>query len=265
MTETILNFQTNYELLFLRFDALDKKNIHLFVIADTHLGLAGSREDYLQTAIDYINNTPNSYILINGDLIDGVNRTSKGDIFRQLYSPDEQVDRVVKMLTPVKDKILAAISGNHEKRADGHDYMREIARRLSVNHHPIATLLELRVGQKKNNKPYTYTIYATHGYGGGATKGAKANKLERYSNVIVSDVLIVSHYHESITANRIFAIPDLYNKRVITKKQKLVLTSAWCDYGDYGMTHGFPPSAIELPELVFYGEEKGGVEVRMHG
>lgn len=261
----ILNFQINYDLMFLRYDALDKPNLHLFVLADTHIGLPGAREDYLKEAIDYIIKTPNSYVLLNGDLIDGVNRTSKGDIYTQLYPPDIQADRIIQLLTPIKDKILASVSGNHEKRADGHDYMKEISRILSVHHHPIAVLLELRVGQKKNRKPYTYTVYATHGYGGGSTKGAKANKLERYSNTIVSDILIISHYHESITSNRVFAIPDLYNKKVITRKQRLVLTSAWLNYGDYGMQHGFPPASIELPEIIFYGEEGGGTEVRLHG
>lgn len=261
----ILNFQLNYDLLFLRSDTLDKPNVHLFILADTHIGLQTAREDYLKKAITYIQDTPNSYVLLNGDLIDGVNRTSKGNIYQQLYPPDEQAEKVIELLTPIKDKILASVSGNHEKRADGHDYMREISRMLEVHHHPIAVLLELRVGRKKNNKPYTYTVYATHGYGGGSTKGAKANKLDKYSNVIVSDVLVISHYHESITANRVFAIPDLYNKKVITKKQRMILTSAWCDYGDYGMQHGFPPSSIELPEVVFYGEERGGVEVRTHG
>jgi len=252
------------------FDFTDRSSVTINVLSDLHIGNPLSDERRIERYIQYVRESGN-FLLLNGDLIECVTRTSKGDIYHlSITSPDAQVDRVVELLAPVKDQILCITSGNHDLRSEGHDYSREIAYRLGVPHSPISALCIFRVGRKpKNGKPYVYTVYQTHGYGGGTSPGGQANAMDRFGRSIIANVVLIAHMHNAMISSTTYLFPDLYNKGMTKVKQITVVTPSFMRYGGYAMRRGYRPPAQNMVEIILYGEnrfnrweDKGTVEVK---
>ena len=260
-------FDVEFNLKFKRHDFLDREQIKLVGLGDFHIGSKDTNEQFIEDTIAYIAKSPDMYVVLNGDIIECVTKQSKGNIYSLKYtSPDDQFDRALELLTPIKDRILFINSGNHDggNRSEGHDYNRQLALvfNLSDCYHPVAGYLEIRVGKKpKNKKPFVYSVYTTHGRGGGATHGSKANALNKFADVVASDIVLLSHMHGVHYLERLIATPDFQNKKVITRKQRCILCSAFMDYGGYGMRGGYHPSPVGLSIITFYGTGKGGIEV----
>ena len=254
----------------LSYDFLEQEKVVVNILSDLHIGNPLTDEEKIVRYLKYVADHDN-YLILNGDLIECVTRTSKGDIYQlRPASPDDQVDRVVDMLEPIRDRILGITSGNHELRSDGHDYSREIANRLGVPHSPLAILYILRVGRKPHNgKPFVYSVYQTHGSGTGTSPGSQAGAMDRYGRSVVADVVIVSHMHNSMVTATNYLIPDLYNKGLMEKRQVVILSPSFMRFGGYAARKGYRPPVMSMQEVVFYGCETvsskkggGGVEVR---
>jgi len=120
-------------------------------------------------------------------------RTSKGEIYNQVGSPEEQRDNIIDWLKPYKEKLIGAVDGNHENRIwkeAGIHLMRDIAKELGIPYRPAGLLHKISFGDGNRNtkgKPFVFWFYQTHGYGGARTKSAKAVKVERTSHWIHAD------------------------------------------------------------------------------
>ena len=81
-------------------------DVQIVVLSDLHYGNPYCSVKHFGRTIDYIKENENCYCLLNGDLCESAIRTSKGDIYRQVGSPDDQKQQIVEWLLPVKDKVL---------------------------------------------------------------------------------------------------------------------------------------------------------------
>ena len=263
----MLKFDINFNIGFERKDFGDRDYISICPISDLHVGNMLCREDYISDVVNYIKEDEHRYAILNGDVLECVTKNSLGNIYKTKYpNPDDQYERVVELLDPISDRIISVTSGNHERRVMEHDYNKQLAERYDAVYHDTAVYLEIRVGKKtKNKKPFVYSLYHTHGSGGGVEKGGKANKLFKYSRSVIADVIVLSHMHDSMYFPKVVFVPDFHNKNLIPKKQRMILLSGMLDYGDYAARGGSNPSPIELTELVFHGRDKGGIQIFHHG
>lgn len=62
----------------------------------------------------------------------------------------------------------------------------------------VQALFEIRFGMNRHIRPSYYTLYATHGHGGGRMKGGKANNLDRLKNIVMADVYCMGHTHTKV-------------------------------------------------------------------
>ena len=190
------------------------KNVKVVPISDAHYGNPFFSKRHFFEMRDYILKTPEAVAICTGDLCESSIRTSKGEIFRQVGSPQDQRDWIIKQLTPIKHKILGMTTGNHEVRIYnevGIDISKDIAQALGVPYRPEGILLKISFGsgnESHEEKPYVYWGYATHGYGGARTKSAKAVKVERTATWIHSDFYIMSHDHVVNVAPDVYLLPD---------------------------------------------------------
>ena len=53
-------------------------------------------------------------------------------------------------------------------------------------------LLKIKLGLSRSK-------YATHGWGGGRTRGAKVNNLERLSHIVLCDIYCMAHVHAQVS------------------------------------------------------------------
>ena len=155
----------------------------------------------IQQTLEHIKNTPNAFVMLNGDLMDTAICTSVGDTYGANLQPMEQLKTCVKLFEPIKDKILCILPGNHENRVyktDGIDM-------TAHGWHSLALCQErytipqacyfLRLKHNDKGRKMCYTIYSTHGCRGGRKEGGKINALADLACIVDSDVYVHSHTH----------------------------------------------------------------------
>ena len=90
----------------------DFEDIELIPFGDFHLGAEECDEDEIVRTINYVKSKPNVFVILVGDLIENATRNSVGDVFGQLAIPQNQLNALVKLLEPIRDRILGINTGN---------------------------------------------------------------------------------------------------------------------------------------------------------
>lgn len=265
MTEDIV---TQGELIYYAHD-LDPEFEELLIppISDAHYGNPLFSQAHFMRTLMFLEK-PNAYTFGNGDLCEAALRTSKGEIYKQVGSPEDQRDQMIEWLYPYRHKFLGMVDGNHEDRIwrdAGIHIVRDIAKALGVPYRPEGLLHKISFGngnRSTDGKPFVFWFYQTHGYGGARTKGAKAVKVERTATWIHADFYAMSHDHIVNVAPDIYLLPDPRTRteknnkgeetgfrvgRVRAHRKMLVKTNAYLKWGGYSEFGGFPPTDMATP------------------
>lgn len=242
----------------------DYKSIELLVLADYHYADPHSDHDAIRKDIDYVNSHENVYCVLAGDLLDCALKSSLGDAYTNL-TPMEELTAMMDLLQPISRKILCAVGGNHEARhyrTNGVDMTRLLMRQLGIDgrYSPDTALVFLRFGSDKDHarrhRPILYTIYLTHGSGGGRKEGGKIQRLADYAQIVDADIYICGHTHLPASFKTGFARPSAANSSITYCTKLFVNCAAKLQYGGYGDTGGFKPPCIDTPRILLSGEVK---------
>jgi len=241
--------------------------VDILGLSDAHLGNPLFSLKHFQRSLAFLSR-PNAYGFGNGDLCESTLKTSKGEIFKQVGSPEDQRDKMLELLYPHRAKILGLVDGNHESRIwqeAGIHIMKDIAKALGVPYRSEGLLHKITFGDGNNRTkgaPYVFWFYQTHGYGGARTKAAKAVKVERLSTWIHANFYCMSHDHVVNVAPDIYFLPDPRTHqerngkgeptgfrigRITAHRKMLVKTNAYLKWGGYAEAGGFPPSDLTTP------------------
>lgn len=245
-------------------------HIELHTFADEHLGDEHCDLQSLKDRIKYVQETPNAYCVLNGDLMDNATRTSIGDIYANVFNPMEQVEQAVELFAPIKHKILAITHGNHEARTyrkEGIDLSAIFSARLDLidKYSPTSAVLFIRFGEstryKETNgsgkyRKMCYTVYMVHGSGGGRKEGAKAIRLADMASIVDTDIYIHSHTHLPMIMKQGFHRIDTRNSAVAIVDKLFVNTASNLNYGGYGEAQEFKPSSKKTPVIYLSGQRK---------
>jgi hypothetical protein len=245
----------------------DFDEVLIVPISDVHYGNPLFSRAHFMRTLKFLEKE-NAFGILNGDLCESTLRTSKGEIYRQVGSPEKQRDTVGEWLDPYKSKLLGMDDGNHEDRIwreVGIHIIRDIAKKLGVPYRPEGLLHKISFGRGNNwnkEKPFVFWIYQTHGYGGARTKAAKAVKVERVASWIHADAYLMSHDHVVNVAPDVYLIPDPRTRqekdekgqetgfrigRVSAHRKMLIKTNAYLKWGGYSEFGGFPPVDMATP------------------
>lgn len=233
--------------------------LELHPFADFHMGDSMSDFKKIQDMIDRVANTPNAYCILNGDLMDTAIASSVGDTYGANLQPMEQLKQCVKIFSPIKDKILCVLGGNHEDRVyktDGVDMTALMAAQLDLSdvYSPTTALMFIRFGHDgKHNVKFCYTVYATHGSGGGRREGGKINRLVDLAQIVDADVYIMSHTHQPAVVRNSFYRTDATKSTSTCVDRLFVNTAATLDYGGYGDKQGYRPASKANPVIYLSG------------
>lgn len=224
----------------------------LLVIADLHIGDPLVQMTAVKSRIDYALQHDSCYVILNGDLINNATKTSVSDIYAEIHSPQQAIDKAVDLLRPLAQagKILCITDGNHERRTyknDGISPTRIIADRLGITDKLAETsaCLHLNVGKQP------YTVYCTHGSGGGRMISGKMLKLDRLADVVDADIFVMSHVHQPGAYRRGYF--RVKNGKSILIEKLFVLTAATLGYGGYADLAGMQPPAVTNPIITLSG------------
>ena len=255
----------DFEIITHRFEK--NEDITVIPVGDVHLGAALVMEDEFQEFIEKVSRTPNTYLLLLGDLLDNGIKNSVSSVYKQKYMPSQAKRMMTEMLKPAKDRVLAAVMGNHCRRSlreVDDDMMLDICYNLGIEHlyRENVAFVKIQLGNHDktcNSGAYnpTYMLVVTHGAGGGMLTGGTVNRAERYGYAIDgADAIILGHSHRPWTtqAGKIFI--DARNNKVSIKPFKVISASSWLQYGGYAAAGMMLPTSYTKTKLILCGDHK---------
>lgn len=243
----------------------DWTEAHLYILADLHIGDPLSDTRMIARRVEEIANDPLGVVILNGDILNTALRNSVSDVYAEVLPPMKQIEAACATLKPIAGQVIGATTGNHEARTyreDGIDMTRLIARQLGFEdcYAPEGVLIFLRFGrsgtQGHHFRSQLYTIYATHGTGGGKKEGAKAINLADLAGIVDADIYIRSHTHQPMHFTQGFYRPSPANSSVAIAERHFVSTGAALDYGGYSQSKEFKPASKSTPVIRMTAKEK---------
>ena len=235
------------------------KEIKIYPIADVHFGALEHDTHAWVKFCTKVATEPNSYIVLAGDLINNNTRSSVGSPWDDRVRPREQKRMMVEFLTPLRDKILCCVSGNHERRslkdADD-DPTYDIMTKLDLEdlYRQNTAFMKIRLGARTREGAVGYDtsfkFAVTHGSGGGMT-GAAVNRNERWGNVIDGvDCIVVGHTHKGAITRPAKIVIDDVNDIVSIKDYVVLSCVSWQNFGAYPLQQMMQPTTTARPQSI---------------
>lgn len=233
---------------------LDAPEIVIHPIYDVHLKSILCNEDEWKKFCAWLPKQKNHYIILGGDMINNNTRSSVGSPFEDIMRPREQKRVLAEQLEPIKHLILAAVMGNHEARSEkdaDDDPMYDVMSKLDLEdyYRQDAAIIKLSVGGithgARGVEPVNiYSIYVTHGAGGGIYTGATVNRNERFSYTLEGiDALIVGHAHKGAITRPSRMCVDVIHNQVSMRDVVVASMCSWQRFGGYALRKMLLPSA----------------------
>ena len=198
--------------------------IEIFPFYDLHIGKFNCAEDAIKKQIGEIlkrNKMPNRHVLVvfGGDNLNMINTADRRFDFAELADwfldsdaetvrerlgdmVNQEINHAVELFSPIKDLILGALYGGHEKRlrtSQNIDVHSVFCTRLGITNLTDEAVIRIQAQRMTKSMPHSTSvirIYLRHGYGSGRTAGAEPNKLDRMlSEWEEADVCLSGHTH----------------------------------------------------------------------
>ena len=222
---------------------LEGRTIHIWAVADVHLGARECDERGFERFLSKLGE--DDYIILCGDLISNGVKDSLTNVYEELYPPSAQIERAVQLLTPVKDKILGAVGGNHEsrsRRAVDMDPMYSIMMMLQLGHLYRTNFAMLRVILANGNTKQRYALRLIH--------GKTENKKRQFAYSVEGvDAIISGHTHNGIVEKPARLVFTSRNNVLVKPLVSLTATS-WLTYGGYAAAALYKPTATSCPQCL---------------
>lgn len=218
--------------------------VHIYIISDVHCGAHGFQKKGFQKYIAQIAADDKAVVLCLGDMIDNATQGSKGCVYSQRVVPQKQIELIIEMLTPIKDKIIFFCDGNHEERTfrqTGSDpgYTMCLGLQCLDKYNYVHGYITITACGK------AYKFYATHNI------GRAENKLRTTARAHAdSDFVIGGHIH----APRVLLVASqlhsgkLRNAYAITGK-------AWLKDESYSISAAYEPVSDKQPFIILNGQD----------
>lgn len=244
------------------------KHIELHTFSDWHIGDALCDMPAIREKIDLVRDNPNAVVVCNGDLMNNATKSSVSDCYAETIPPQEQIDRLSELLEPIKDKIIMMTSGNHEARTyreSGIDLTAIVAGKLGIleRYAREGGICFLRFGEQTQRgkdrgqkRMMMYSIYATHGSGGGRKEGAKAVRMADMASIIDADIYIHAHTHLPMIFKESYFRTNPMSSVVSQVEKLFVNTASTLGYGGYGQTGEFKPNSTAAPVVHLCGTHR---------
>ena len=231
--------------------------IYLVPLADWHIGDHNTAIDVIKGYIDWIAEHDNAFTILNGDLMNAATKESPAELYDDLVTPDHAYRQVKDLCLPIKDKILMITRGNHEEaiyKKVGADYSARLAYDLGdIPYKPDGGMVGVKLALA-SNEGMCYT-YATHGWGGARTIGAKVKKAQDLMQVAEAHIYVLSHDHtQNINRGNILEPPrasiQFTKPMYVTIRRKLFInTGGFIRYGGYIQRKGYVPQDLGTPRI----------------
>lgn len=220
-------------------------------LGDTHYGSDSCDMNGLLEWIKWIESQDNVLVILNGDLIENANKDSPGaSVYRQLFPPEEQRDRFIKLCAPIAHRILYSVRGNHGNRSVKQCFLdpeRDISNILEVEYFEGACYADIICEDNK------WEFMSIHGNGNSATPGGKLNLLQKKNQFHSADIYTMGHVHDLQAARDYEIVRDTKNMKLSLRKRYYVICGTTQKYwNSYAEEWYLPPNKTGMPKIMLY-------------
>jgi hypothetical protein len=232
-------------------------------------------EDHIARKVKEIKNTENAFVIGMGDYGEFITPKDKRfDPSQKAISEwlhfdniaEDQTNKIVKVLTPIKSQIIGLLYGNHEEsmRIINHNNVaKNICDRLEVPNLGYSAFVRLHL-QKSGVSQHTIVGCFTHGSSSAITEGAKMMALMRFMKSFEADIYGYGHVHDYIpkSLSRMAIMPSPGGKTKI-KQHVAIGTTTGCWFrtytqgviASYGERKVYPPTEICCAKIMIDADE----------
>jgi len=242
----------------------DGQDITVYFISDVHLGAEECMESAFREFIEKVQQTPGTYLVLGGDLIDNGTRNGLTNVFRATMPPSAQKREMAKILEPVAGKLLCALPGNHERRSGkdaDDDPMYDILCKIDREdiYRENLAFMKIQMGKPEfagiNRPAYVFAI--THGHGGGMLTSGAVLRGERYGFALSGiDALVFGHTHKNFTTVSGKINVDKINNKVTIQPFYVINMTSWLNYTAYAAQKMLLPTVHNLAQVKLCGNHK---------
>lgn len=228
-------------------------------LGDIHYGASSCDYQGFDEYLDFILATPNILIILNGDLIENASKDSPGaSVFKQLFPPQDQKERLVNKLASIAHRILYSVKGNHGNRSVKQCFLdpeRDISMLLEVEYFEGQCFADIVC---QNHK---WEFYSFHGTGSSNSPGGRLNLLTKKNAFHSANIYTMGHVHDLQCSRDYEIIKDDETMGLKTKKRYYVICGTFQKYwNDYAEEWALPPNMTGVPKIELYcdGSRKPG-------
>jgi hypothetical protein len=221
----------------------DYDHINVYPVADAHIGAPEFSEHRFRKWSDTVIADERGYIAIAGDMLNNGLKNSKTNVYEETMRPAAQKDYLTDALSPLRDRILCGVGGNHEYRSvreSDTDPLYDVFCRLGIGelYRQNAAFLKLALGARrtntKNPRQFAYTMAVAHGAG--------KHKTDRWTEAVEGvDAFITAHTHEARVTPPSKIRIDPHNETVLLQDYVHIVCNPLLDYGGYALRGMFTP------------------------
>src|SRR3990167_1486718 len=231
--------------------------VRIYPLVCWHIGAKQSDGSFIKQTIKQISGDENALWVYMGDGGECVTKLSKGDLYSQVMTPQEQHDRLVELLGPISSKGLFGIRGNHGHRIykeTGLDFDKNLCHRLGIPYLGVAAFVNLVVNRS------SYDLFFHHGIDSGVPLAIKIRKSEAFGSFIDADAIFTAHSHIAVDLPPLHLLTtDNVNKKVVTKlRHQYICGSAYDSRSGYAEDKGYPPLLPSRVVVTFDGRIVAG-------
>ena len=224
---------------------LEGRTIKVWAVADVHIGAPECDLDGFEAFLHKVAKDKDSYIVLVGDVISNGMKDSLTNVYEETMPPSLQIEKAVELLSPVKDKILGAVGGNHEARsrkAVDLDPMYAIMCMMGIQHLYRTNFAMLRVILANGNTKSRYALMLIH--------GKTENKKRQFAYAVEGvDAIVSGHTHNGIVEKPARLVFTSRNNVMVKPLVSLTATS-WLTYGGYAAAALYKPAATSCPQYM---------------
>jgi len=238
--------------------------LHLYLIADTHVGSVACYEDRIEKLASIIAGDPYGRIIGGGDYVEAITPADRRYDERELAHPVApehrdnmlycQALRFVSLMECTRGQWLGLVLGNHEHVAAQRFYTNAasiIAERLGTRYIGGADQsgwFRIRWKRDENRTRAMTELYVIHGWGGGELRGGDALKMQRLLWRKDADILMMGHTHRPMVFPESVECLDR-SGRVVERKRMGVIGFPLCGQHGYIARKGGnvqPPGYVRI-------------------
>ena len=247
---------------------IKEKVAYIIPIGDLHIGDKAFSQNVkkIKGYIDWVKETPNARVVLGGDIFNVATRESATPPFD---NRSDEFEYGIELFSPIKDKIVAAVIGNHEARLQDYaniDLMAHFCFRLKIPYMGYSGVVAFRVGKYKDRFRQYYPIYFHHGTGGGSTPGSKLNRAVKLNEIVEGcDVYCIFHSHGLSASPRESFYPNPKTKTMNQRRKWYIVCGSYLDWVDsYAEQKMLVPEKLGSPRIRLSGiKDKHSVHVSL--